>query len=70
MIKDYRKIIKLLIDLTRKDEGFKQDLAQKKAFEYLKQVVAEEPIVKLANPDIPFEIETDTLKDTTGIVLV
>ena len=27
IIKDYRKITKPLIDLTRKDKGFKQDLA-------------------------------------------
>ena len=67
IIKDYRKITKLLIDLTQKDEGFKWDLAQKQAFKYLKKVIAKEPIIKPVNPDILFKIKADTLKDTTGI---
>ena len=70
MIKNYRKITKPLIDLTQKDKGFKWDLAQKQVFKYLKKVITKEPIVKPVNPDMPFEIKADTLKDTTGVILV
>ena len=70
LIKGYRKIIKPLTDLIRKEEGFKWDIVQKEAFQYLKKVIMDEPVIVLANPDVLFEIEIDTSKDAIGVVLI
>ena len=70
LIKSYREIARLLTNLTRKEEGFKWDLAQKEAFRKLKEVITKELVVVLVNPEAPFEIKADVLKDRAGVALV
>ena len=70
LIKGYREIARPLTNLTRKEEGFKQDIAQKEAFRRLKEVIAKEPIIVPVNPKIPFKIKTDISKDKVGVVLI
>ena len=70
LIKGYEKIVKPLTDLTRKEEGFKWDIAQKDALHYLKKVIIDEPIVIPANLGVLFEIEIDTSKDIIRVTLI
>ena len=59
MIKGYGRIIKPLIDLTKKDERFWQEEAQKQAFQSIKDKVTNEPIVVIPDPEKPFEVKVD-----------
>ena len=70
LIKGYGSIIKSLTNLTRKEEGIKQDLVQEKAFRYLKKVITDKLMVVLVNPDVLFEIEVDVSKDVIRIILI
>ena len=70
LIKGYRSIIKLLTDLTRKEEGFKWDLTQEKAFLYLKKIITDESVIILVNPGVLFEIETDVSKDIIRVIFI
>ena len=70
LIKGYGEIARLFTNLTRKEEGFKWDLAQKKAFRRLKEVITEEPVVVLVNPEAPFKIKADVSKDRAGVALI
>ena len=70
LIKGYREIARPLTNLTRKEEGFKWDSAQKKAFRRLKEVITKEPIVVLVNPEALFKIKADILKNRAGVVFI
>ena len=70
LIKGYGEIARPLTNLTRKEEGFKQDTAQKEAFRRLKEVITEEPVVVPANPKALFEIKADILKDGAGAAFI
>lgn len=62
----YRKFIRKfgeitipLTNLTKKDNEFKWTEKEAKAFETLKEKILEEPVLLTADPEKPFEVETD-----------
>ncbi|CAA0828421.1 Unknown protein [Striga hermonthica] len=63
-------LISPLTDLLKKDRCWEWDKAQQVAFDLLKQVVTQEPILKLAKFDQPFEVQVDASDCAIGGVLV
>jgi len=68
-IPNFAKIAKPLHNLTRKDVEFNWNEDCKEAFHILKNKFIEEPILKHANPDKPFIVETDASDFAIGAVL-
>jgi transposase InsO family protein len=58
-IKNYSQITLPLTRLTRKEVTWKWDEEQQKAFERLKQLCIEEPVLKMFTPGNPSRLETD-----------
>lgn len=68
-IKDYASISKPLTDLTKKDNKFLWTEACQLAFEQLKKMFQEEPILATFNPDLDTQLEADSSGWATGGVL-
>ncbi|CAB0035370.1 unnamed protein product [Trichogramma brassicae] len=58
-----------LTDLTKKDRPWKWGEAQQKAFETIKQMLTEAPVLARPNPNLPFTIQTDASNFALGAVL-
>ncbi|VFQ82070.1 unnamed protein product [Cuscuta campestris] len=58
------------IDLTKKKQPWVWSKACERAFEDLKQAVASEPVLKLPDFSVPFEVHTDASDRALGGVLV
>ena len=58
-IKDYSKTIIPLIDLTKKNQNFKQNTKANKAFVAVKKAITEQLILVDPDPSKPYEVETD-----------
>ncbi len=58
-IKGYGEIASPLYDLTKKNVPFEWADKHEKAFQTLRQRVTESPVLREADPDKPFEVETD-----------
>ncbi|GFW15670.1 retrovirus-related Pol polyprotein from transposon 17.6 [Trichonephila clavipes] len=69
-IKDYSKIAKPLIDLTRKENLFVFGTQQKEAFEKLKKIMSEGPIFHLYKYGRKTELHTDACKKGYGALLL
>ncbi|GFT66402.1 retrovirus-related Pol polyprotein from transposon gypsy [Trichonephila clavipes] len=69
-IKDYSKIAKPLSDLTRKENLFVFGTQQKEAFEKLKKIVSEGPILHLYKYGRKTELHTDAYKQGYGAILL
>ncbi|GFV97048.1 retrovirus-related Pol polyprotein from transposon 17.6 [Trichonephila clavipes] len=69
-IKDYSKIAKLLSDLTRKENIFVFGIQQKEAFEKLKKIMSEGPILHLYKYGRKTELHTDACKQGYGAILL
>ena len=59
IIEGYGRIVKPLIDLTKKDKKFWQEEAQKQAFQSIKDKVTSKPVVAMPDPEKPFKVEVD-----------
>jgi hypothetical protein len=59
MIAGFGSIASPLTDLTKKDIPFQWNDKQREAFQKLKERVLSKPILRLPDPDKPFEVETD-----------
>lgn len=68
-IRDYLKLAKPLTELTKKAQPFKWTMNCQEAFESLKQKFMEEPILQIPDPAKPFQVECDTSKIATGVIL-
>ncbi|GFW86537.1 hypothetical protein TNCV_4333211 [Trichonephila clavipes] len=69
-IKDYSKIAKPLSDLTRKENIFVFGTQQKEAFEKLKKILSEGPILYLYKYGRKTELHTDACKQGYGTILL
>ncbi|GFW29645.1 retrovirus-related Pol polyprotein from transposon 17.6 [Trichonephila clavipes] len=69
-IKDYSKIAKPLCDLTRKENLFVFGIQQKEAFEKLKKIMTEGPILHLYKYGRKTELHTDACKQGYGAILL
>ncbi|GFY27799.1 transposon Tf2-6 polyprotein [Trichonephila clavipes] len=69
-IKDYSKIAKPLSDLTRKENLFVFGTQQKEAFEKLKKIMSEGPILHLYKYGRKTELYTDACKQGFGAILL
>ncbi|GFU09303.1 retrovirus-related Pol polyprotein from transposon 17.6 [Trichonephila clavipes] len=69
-IKDYSKIAKPLSDLTRKENLFVFGIQQKEAFEKLKKIMSEGPILNLYKYGRKTELHTDACKQGYGAILL
>ncbi|GFX55195.1 retrovirus-related Pol polyprotein from transposon 17.6 [Trichonephila clavipes] len=69
-IKDYSKIAKPLSDLTRKENLFVFGIQQKEAFEKLKKIMSEGPILHLYKCGRKTELHTDACKQGYGAILL
>ncbi|GFT44482.1 retrovirus-related Pol polyprotein from transposon 17.6 [Trichonephila clavipes] len=69
-IKDYSKIAKPLSDLTRKENLFVFGIQQKEAFEKLKKIMSEGPILHLYKYGRKTELHTDACKQGYGAIFV
>ncbi|GFU59522.1 retrovirus-related Pol polyprotein from transposon gypsy [Trichonephila clavipes] len=69
-IKDYSKIAKPLSDLTRKENLFVFGIQQKEAFEKLKKIMTEGPILHLYKYGRKTELHTDACKQGYGAILL
>ncbi|GFW32141.1 retrovirus-related Pol polyprotein from transposon 17.6 [Trichonephila clavipes] len=69
-IKDYSKIAKPLSDLTRKENLFFFGIQQKEAFEKLKKILSEGPILHLYKYGRKTELHTDACKQGYGAILL
>ncbi|GFT61569.1 transposon Tf2-11 polyprotein [Trichonephila clavipes] len=69
-IKDYSKIAKPLSDLTRKENLFVFGIQQKEAFEKLKKIISEGPILHLYKYGRKTELHTDACKQGYGAILL
>nr|XP_034195346.1 uncharacterized protein LOC117611508 [Osmia lignaria] len=68
-IKDFSKIAKPLSDLTKKEQKFEWSSQQQQAFEFLRNVLCEEPILQYPDFERPFNITTDASGTAVGAVL-
>ena len=68
-IKDFSKIVRLLNELTRKEQKQKWEIRQKKFFEVLKKNFITKPILVALNLDKKMRIEINTSNYTTIRVL-
>ncbi|GFX32883.1 retrovirus-related Pol polyprotein from transposon 17.6 [Trichonephila clavipes] len=69
-IKDYSKIAKPLSDLTRKENLFVFGIQQQEAFEKLKKILSEGPILHLYKYGRKTELHTDACKQEYGAILL
>lgn len=68
-IRNFSSIAAPLSDLTKQDAKFEWGPPQAAAFRSLKQSIAQEPLLVLPNPDLPFVVHTDASGFATGAVL-
>lgn len=58
-IRNYGGMAIPLTDLTKKEKEFEWTAKEEQAFQKIKNAILEEPILSTANPEKPFEVETD-----------
>jgi len=68
-IKNFAVLAKLLNMLTRKDEKWKWEEAQQKAFKQLKEIFTTRPLLVAPDLDKEFRVKADTSNFATGGVL-
>ena len=69
-IASYSKRATTLIDLLKKDTKWVWSERCDEAFQNLKEAIASEPILKLRDFELPFEVHTDALDKAIGGILV
>ena len=68
-IKDYSKVARPLHDLECKDVKFKWEAREQRAFDELKEIITNAPILIHADPTKPYTLETDASDYAYGAVL-
>ncbi|RVW98465.1 Transposon Tf2-8 polyprotein [Vitis vinifera] len=69
-IKGYSKTVSPLTDLLKKDNQWDWSRQCQMAFESLKEAMSTEPVLRLPDLDLPFEVQTDASDRALGGVLV
>ncbi|HEY9845636.1 MAG TPA: retropepsin-like aspartic protease/reverse transcriptase, partial [Candidatus Caenarcaniphilales bacterium] len=67
-VEKYSEKARPLTELSKKDNGFRWDTAQQKAFELLKQAQLEDPVLAMFEPSRESRIETDASDFAIGAV--
>lgn len=65
-VKGYSQVATPLTQLTKKDQAFEWKEPQQQAFDKLKELILQEPILKIPDPEKPFEVETDASEFALG----
>jgi hypothetical protein len=68
-VRDYAKIARPLSNLSKAEVPFDMDGAPREAFEELKRRLIEAPVLRPADPDLPFIVTTDASGYAVGAVL-
>ncbi|KAH7558668.1 reverse transcriptase [Bipolaris maydis] len=68
-IKDYSKITAPLTEITKKEIGFKWEQEHQEAFDRIKQIFLEAPVLEMYSPQRPTRVETDASDYALGAVL-
>jgi hypothetical protein len=68
-IQGYSKIATPLTELTKKENDFKWDIEEQKAFDRLKKAFTEAPVLITFDPEKPITVETDASDYAVGAVL-
>jgi hypothetical protein len=68
-VRNFSTIAGLLTNLTRKDVAFEWTPAQEAAFTQLKEALMNTPILRNADSNLPFEVQTDASETGFGAVL-
>ncbi|KAH7556815.1 reverse transcriptase [Bipolaris maydis] len=68
-IKDYSKITAPLTEITKKEIGFKWNQEHQEAFDRIKQIFLEAPVLEMYSPQRPTRVETDASDYALGAVL-
>lgn len=68
-ILNYAKVSAPLSDLTKKEHGFHWGERQQIAFDSLKRMFMEAPVLGIYNPDLPITVETDASDYAIGATL-
>ena len=66
----YSKIASALTDLLKKERKWEWDAECQAAFQMLKDVITSEPVLRLPDMELPFEVHTDASDRALGGVLV
>jgi len=69
-IKDFARVARLMNILTKKDEKWRWEEAQQKAFNELKQIFMTKPVLAAPDLDKEFRVEADASNYATGGVLL
>src|SRR5262249_714206 len=69
-VQGYSKKVAPLTDLLRKNEAWQWTTTCQDAFDQLKMAVATEPVLRLPDFELPFEVHTDASDGAIGGVLV
>ena len=69
-IKDYSKMASPLMNLLKKDKHWECSDDCQEAFQKIKHAVTSEPVLRLPNFELPFEVHTDASNRAIGRVLV
>ncbi|KAH7551149.1 reverse transcriptase [Bipolaris maydis] len=68
-IKDYSKITAPLTEITKKGNRFQWEQEHQEAFERIKQIFLEAPVLEMYSPQRPTRVETDASDYALGAVL-
>ena len=66
----YSKVASALTDLLKKERKWEWDAECQAAFQKLKDAITSEPVLRLPNLELPFEVHTDASDMALGGVLV
>ena len=69
-IMDYSKIACPLTDLLKKERKWEWDAECQVAFQKLKDAITSEPVLRLPNLELPFQVHTDVSNKTLSGVMV
>lgn len=69
-IKDFAKIATPLTELTKEKNDFVWNKAEQEAFDQLKKKLVSAPLLRCANPSLPYEVTTDASATGLGAVLM
>jgi hypothetical protein len=68
-IKNYSKITTPLTEITKKEKGFQWDNSCQEAFDRIKQIFLEAPVLAMYDPRKPTRVETDASDYALGAIL-
>ena len=68
-VKDFAKIASPLSDVNKKEIPFKWEQAQQDAFNTLKGLLTKTPILRCADPKLPYEVTCDASQTGLGAVV-